>query len=184
VSYRSCPHELILFAMFLCLATYMCGCSSSYPVRSTAVQGAYTYGMVNDAIKGERVTIKLRDGSDILANDVTVAGDSVSWFDARTEHRSAASVRKVEKIVNKNHFLGAMEWLGMGIVGGAGIALLVIGTTGSHTGEIGEHWVEISLIVGGGLGTIVGTVTGLAVGHSYNYELESNEQADSLGHGK
>ena len=47
-------------------------------------------------------------------------------------------------------------------------------------GELGGHGVEIGLIVGGGGGTLIGVLTGLAIGHSYNYEFPAAGRGDSF----
>jgi len=95
--------------------------------------------------------------------------------DASTEGKSNASIRQINKIVTKSSSIGALE--------GIGLVWLVVVDSGfslqhQHSREIPMEL--IGVILGGGTGTIVGLITGLIVGHSYNYEFPTTVRTDSL----
>ncbi len=185
MKHHLCPPELKLATILFGLAICLCSCSSSYTVRSTSERGAYTYGEINEELKGRHAKIELRDGKEIFAKEVRISDDSVSWLDARTDKQSGANIGQLNKIVIKNYLLGGLEGLGFGVVGGGGVGALVGQVTVGNDGDWGTGaGAVVGLILGGGTGTIVGLITGLIIGHSYNYEFPSTEQSDSLQNGK
>jgi hypothetical protein len=129
-----------------------------------------------EELTGREANIELKDGRHILAKEVKISDDSASWVDARTEGKSKASIQQINKIVTKSSSIGALEGIGFGLVGGGGLGFLV-GST-QHAREIPMEL--IGVILGGGTGTIVGLITGLIVGHSYNYEFPTTVPRDSL----
>ena len=166
--------EVKLFTVPFVLAVSSYACSSSDSVRST------DYGKMNEALKGQNVEIVLKDGRVLSAKEVKISDDSASWVSQRTGEESRASIREINKIVNKKHLLRDLEGLGFGLVGGGGIGALLIGAADTHQGELGGHGGEIGLVLGGGLGTLIGVTTGLIVGHRYNYEFTTTGGSDSL----
>jgi hypothetical protein len=164
------------------LAIFLCGCSSSYMVNSTGKPGAdYSYVEMNEKLKGCDVKIELKDGSDISAKDVKVSDDSISWVDQETDVESKASIIEINKIVMESSPIGALEGAGFGLVVGGGLGL-IWGTTEKEGGEIPMGFVD--LLIAGGTGLIVGSITGAIIGHSYNYEFPTAEESDSLQIGK
>jgi hypothetical protein len=135
---------------------------------------------MNEELTGRDVIIELKDGRETSSQVVTVSDDSVSWLDARTKGKSKASIQQINKIVMKSSSIGALEGIGFGLVVGGGLGFL-IGST-EHSREIPMEFV--GLILGGGTGTIVGLITGLIAGHSYDYEFPTTVQSDSLQNGK
>ena len=175
MKHHLCPPELKLTTILFGLAIFLCGCSSSYSVRSTAVRGAYTYGEMNEELKGRHVKIELKDGKDISAKEVKISDDSVSWVDQQTDEESKASIRQLDKIVmknhlQKNHFLGSLEGLGFGLVAGGGLGALLGGLAGGEIGAGIPMWF-VGLVYGVPAGGGIGLITGLIIGHSYNYEF-------------
>jgi hypothetical protein len=182
MKHRRCSAELKLTAIFFVLAIFLSGCSSSYSVRSTAVQGAYTYGEMNEELEGRDVKIELKDGRDISAKEVKISDDSASWVDQRTDEKSKASIREINKIAMKSSLIGALEGLGFGLFGGGGVGALLrapreLGVAGIPEWVVGMGY---GMTADGGIGLI----TGLIIGHSYNYEFPTTEQSDSLRNGK
>ena len=186
MKHHLCPPELKLTAILFGLAIFLCGCSSSYLVSSTGKPDAeYSYQEMNEELKGQDVKIELKDGREISAKEVKISDDSVSWVDQRTDEESKAGIREINKIVMKSHWTGALEGLGFGLAGGGGLGALVGQLAVGNDGEWGTGaGAAVGLILGGGAGTIVGLITGLIVGHSYNYVFPTTEQSDSLQNGK
>ncbi|MDP2884773.1 MAG: hypothetical protein Q8P51_07120 [Ignavibacteria bacterium] len=186
MKHHLCPPELNLTTILFGLAVFLCGCSSSYSVRSTAVRGAYTYGEMNKELEGRDVRIELKDGRVISAKKVKISDDSASWLNQRTDEESKASIRQLARIVMKNDFLGSLEGLGFGLLGGGGLGALVGNVLyrggdrnfGSGLGAL------MGLVLGAVTGAVVGFNTGLIEGHTYNYEFPTTEQSDSLQNGK
>jgi hypothetical protein len=164
------------------IAISFCACSSTNSVRST------DYGMVNEKLKGQRVELDVA-GRHIPAVDVTLSQDSVSWRDARTGEKSRAGIRELNRVVNKNHPLGCLEGLGIGVAIGGGAGALVGGALNIRsTAESGSQssgfGVVVGLVLGGGAGVIVGSITGFAAGHSSIYEFPPAEPTDSVRIGR
>lgn len=177
-----CPPELKLATILFCLAICLCGCSSSYTVSSGSKPNSeYSYQEMNEELTGRHVTIELKDGREISAEEVTISKDSVSWLDASTAEKSKVVSRRLERIFFKNHFVGGLE--GLGIV----TPVVFVGSwaLGGFSSEgIGgsDGWALPAALglIGGGIGAITGGI----IGHSYNYEFPSTEQSDSLQNGK
>jgi hypothetical protein len=176
------------------LAIFLCGCSTTYSVRSS-VKNNYMYEKLkgqpsrkvcgydyfNEELRGQDATIELRDGKEVYAMGVQIANDSVSWFDASTYIKSKVSLEQLDKIIMKDHAIGAAEGLGLGLLSGAvvgtGIGLVLYSNSNSD-------YRALSILAGGIVGTVVGFVvgpiTGVIIGHSYIYEFPMEQPSDSL----
>src|SRR5690242_16430670 len=95
-------NEMMLFGTLSVFAISLCACSSTESVRSTE------YGKINQELHGREVEIEV-EGRSSPARDVTISRDSVSWIDPRSEKTFRAGTRQLNKIVDKNHALGALE---------------------------------------------------------------------------
>ncbi len=173
-------------AILFGLAMFSCGCSSSYSVSSTGMPDSeYSYRELNEELKGQRVKIELSDREEILATEVHISDDSVSWVSAGTGKESKSGIGQIKTIVNKNHLVGFLEGLGFGVVGGGGLGALIGNSLDDGGGDFGSGFgAAVGLILGGGTGILVGSITGGVIGHSNNYEFPMTEQSDSLQNGK
>lgn len=180
------PRWLKLIALLSGLAAFSPGCSSSYTVSSTGKPDAeYSHQEMIEELTGRDVTIQLKDGRSILAKEVKISDDSVSWVDRETNKESRAGIGQIKTIVNKNHLVGFLEGLGFGVVGGGGLGALIGNSLNEGGGDFGSGFgAVIGLILGGGTGILVGSTTGATIGHSYNYEFPMSAQTDSLQNGK
>lgn len=179
-----CPLELKLALQLFGLVIFFWGCSSSSSVRSTSVEGALSYGEMNNQLRERSANIEMIDGRDIFADNVTLSGDSVSWLDASTSETSKVSTRQIRRIVIKNHFIGALEGMGIGLLVGGSVGF-ILGSSGPEGGAWGRSGqIAMGLIVVGGTGVIVGLIPGLIIGHSYEYEFPRAEQSDSTQNSK
>ena len=168
--------ELKLTAMLFGLAIFLCGCSSTYSVSSTGKPDAeYSYRAMNKELKGQDVKIELKDGGEISATEVIVSNDSVAWLDASTTEKSRVATQRIKRIVFKNHFVGGLEGFGFGAVG-AGTGLTLAFPVRPNSAGIPSY---APAVAGGVLGGGIGFITGLIIGHSYNYEFPATEQSDS-----
>ena len=176
MKHHLCPPEWKPTTILFGLAIFLCGCSSSYLVSSTGMPDAqYSYREMNEELKGRDVKIEIKNLRYISAKEVKISDDSVSWVDQRTNQKFKASIRQLDKIVVKNHFLGALEGLGLGLVGGAGAGAAALSST-NFSGPPGWY---VGLILGGPVGGGTGLIIGAIKGHSYNYEFPTTEQSDS-----
>jgi hypothetical protein len=170
-------HEMKQFILFFSIAMFVCGCSSSRAVRPTE------YGILNEDLSGQLVELEIQ-GARIPAKNVTLSRDSISWVDPRTDRATRASIHGLNKIVKKNHPLGALEGLGLGVAIGGGVGALVgsalnIRSTAESGSQTAGFGALVGLVLGGGAGAIIGSVSGFAGGHSTNYEFPVDQVSDS-----
>ncbi|MBM2846538.1 MAG: hypothetical protein HW407_1850 [Bacteroidetes bacterium] len=164
--------QMTLAASLFIVASVLCGCSNSYSVRST------DYKKMNEDFKERNATIELTGGQEVPAKNVKVSDDSVSWIDPRTNEESRASSGRINKIVIKDHLLGAFEGLGIGLVGAGGLGAL-LGNVLVKTSEDKSLGTAIGLLLGAGTGGFIGLMVGAGTGHSYNYEFQESGRDDS-----
>jgi len=176
-----CSHKSKLAGIFLTLSIFLSGCSSSYSVSSTGKPGAeYSHQEMNEELRGRHVTIELNNRKEVAAEDVMISNDTISWVDVRMAERSLSATRYVKRVVFKNHWIGLLEGLGIGLVGGGGLGALVGRDLSTPEGNFKTYGAVIGFIVGGGAGLLGGAIAGAAIGHSRSFEFSSPEQSDSL----
>ena len=173
--------EIIPVATLFVFAILFCGCSFSYSVRSM------TDGEFNDKLKGKGAAIKLKDGKEVSAKEITISNDSVSWLGEGADEKSKAGIGDLNKIVIKNHALGALEGMGFGLLGGVASGIIggwIIGESTLHTGgttgggpNLGGLLVFAGAVAGG---TVLGVLIGAVSGHSYNYEFQSTTDTNAV----
>ncbi len=164
---------------FFCMML-MAGCATTYTVGSKESGANYDSDESNRRIERREGTVVFNSGKVETAKQIIASKDSVSWLEVRTDKKSGASMGQLSRIVVKDHLLGGLEGLGLGLAGGGGLGMIVgsvlikEGNTGSGSGA------AIGLILGGIAGLVVGFPTGLIIGHSDVYEYPPPEQSDSL----
>ena len=144
---------------------FLGACSSTH-----SLQSAFTYDELNAMLKGEQATIVLKDGKEMYAQKVWIARDSVAWLDPRSGEESTLSVGQLKQIVmvRKSHFLGGLEGLALGAMGGIGIGWLI-----TSRRDYDDGLLLLNMIVQGGIWGGVGLIAGAIVGHRTNYELDN-----------
>ena len=180
MKYHVCPPTLKQTTILFSLAIFLCGCSTSYLVSSNGRPDAeYSYRDMNEKLHGRDVKIELKDGREISAKEVRISEDFVTWIDRRTDEKSKASIRQLDKLVMKNHFLASLEGLGFGLIGGVGVFAVLLGINGrgGHESEVG---ILPAFMILGGAGGGIGLITGTIIGHRFYYEFPATEQRDSL----
>lgn len=163
-------------ASLFVFASVLCGCSNSYPVRST------DFKKMNEDFKERNATIELTGGQEVPAKNVKISHDSVSWSDPQTNDVSRAGTERISKITIKNHLLGSLDGLGIGLLGGGGLGALLgqIFNTPAITDTYGKGYgAGIGLVLGAGAGGFIGLMVGAGIGHSHNYEFQEGDRADS-----
>lgn len=114
-------------------------------------------------------TIVFLDGRRVEAQNVTATPDSASFLNIPAGSRSTVPTHTIDKIINKDKFLGLLEASGIGLLAGAGTGSLVAAIAAN-----GNVFGVIFLIGGGGgVGIVAGGIIGLIVGHTYEYKFVS-----------
>jgi hypothetical protein len=115
---------------------------------------------MNEKLEGEKVTLKLINGEEILGYNVEIKSDSTSIGDIKL------STASIKKITNPRHDRGALKGLGYGALIGAPIGFIVgyISYEDSPSGESGPNSAGASGGIGalllGGPTALVGLIVG------------------------
>ena len=166
---------IILFV----LALFFCGCSSTYTVRSTEAEDAFSYEQMNEKLTGQNATIELRDGREMYAKEIQIANDSVSGVDVRTDVKAKASIVQLDKIIIKDRARGVLEGLLLG--GMPGLFLIVSGIDVSGSGVFFISGIFGGFLILGGIYLItIGLISGVLAGHSDIYEFPIEQPSDPL----
>lgn len=116
---------------------------------------------LNEEFKGQTTSLKVKGGKGVRASEVRITGDSVSWHDKSSKTESKRSFEEMDKIVVKNHSVGALEGAGFGVLGGG----IFVAATAGYGLPIGPVFIFAGLAIGG------------AAGHTYNYVFNQTEGA-------
>ncbi|MFC1610415.1 hypothetical protein ACFL6C_05610 [Myxococcota bacterium] len=141
-------------------------CTHSHVVSRNEVAGAHWWEP--DA------TIRIQDGREVKGRQLELADGLVSWIDPRNQHSGSAPLSEVEAITTTSHFGGMLD--------GAVLGALVVGTAGFLVGVINEPKREFRgvnrVVLGAVLGAIGalggafwGSIFGAAVGRRHEYQL-------------
>jgi hypothetical protein len=149
------------------------GCVSTSTISSSpGAQGSSPTFSVDgngeaDTMAFDWATIVFLDGKQVDAQNVTATPDSTSFLNIPAGSRSIVPMHTIDKIINKDKFIGMLEASGIGLLAGAGTGALAaaIGANGNVFGII--------FVVGGGavVGAVAGGIVGLIVGHTYEYKF-------------
>jgi len=167
------------------LACLLCGCSTTYTIVEPGDSNPYTKPFFAKHIRDGTVQVCFIDEREVDAIMFQVGDDSCSWIDPNTGLPGAARTKDITKVVMKNHFLGALEGFGIGLLGG-GIVGGVLGRVieGPPRGDLSGLGTVLAGGIGAVIGTIAGTVHGAGSGHKYDYEFVWFSRKDSSGIGR
>jgi hypothetical protein len=176
------------------LVAVLAGCAHVQPVGGP--QGLDVADL-NEKLSGRMALVRLADGTELLAHDVTVSGDSVSLRRERSPGDSSPwpertprvlPISEVDSIVVERTGRGALEGalagFGAGALVGAGMGAAAFEPSGGDLliTSAGDAAV-LGALFGGMLGTGAGLLIGASVGSSDVYDLEGvSEGADSLSY--
>ena len=167
------------------LACLLCGCSTTYTIVEPSDSNPYAKPLFAKHIRDGKVQVCFLDDREADATMFQVGDDSCRWIDPNTGFPEAARTKDIRKVVTKNHFLGALEGLGIGLCGGISAgALLGRAIEGPPRGDLSGLGTVVAAVVGGVIGTVAGTVHGAASGHKYEYEFVWFSRKDSSGTGR
>ena len=172
----------LLFSIAIALfAMQWCGCSTTTLIHPTSNEE------MNAKLKGLDAIVQLKDGRRWGVKEVNVSNDSVSFLNRDTDSKCKITIQQVSKIttISNDHVLGALEGLGIGFIGvGLPIwALLGFSTesVGTSSGMPGPFAVvRVLAAAGGGIGLIIGAVSGFTYYDEFQLEEGTVSKSDSL----
>lgn len=126
--------------------------------------GDYSYNDLTAEFKGKEVDLLLNDGREIRGSQIRVQGDSLFGVNPRDRTSFKVAVQEVKRISRTNHFLGGMEGLGAGALGGL---VVIAGNRGTGLDDPGFATTVVTALALPAVGLIVGAV----VGYTYVYEF-------------
>jgi hypothetical protein len=163
----------------LCIASVLAGCASIRPVDPRSAGGL---GEVNADLDGRVALVRLADGTEILAHDVSVSETSVTFrrerfpdavFDWPALKVEEIPTSEVDTIELNRKGIGGLQGLLLGLGGGAGIGAALGQTVFESQGSLATL---SGAVVFGVLGAAVGVLIGGSVGAAQVYEMTGVDQ--------
>jgi hypothetical protein len=160
---------LLLFLLFT-------GCSSSYQLADfpSGMKSGKTVSFeeLRDAVEGEDAVITLKD-SVVSGMIHEVRRDSII-FQPWRRLRQSVQFSQVSRIRYTGRLQGMAEWAGIGALAGSVVATS-LWTQFPKANPIGV--VLLGIITGTIFGAPAGAITGLIIGHTYEYQLSRDSDA-------
>jgi hypothetical protein len=116
----------------------------------------------------------------VPARSFAFAQDTSSWYNTGTGSLERASTATIREIRFTNRSRGALEGLGLGLLGGAALGALALSQGQNTDGFFSEGdlaW--IGAVLGGATGGLVGVVLGALAEHREVYRFEPDASASS-----
>jgi hypothetical protein len=120
-------------------------------------------------------TILLSDSLEIKGRDIHVGNDSTSFVNEDNNELDRLANTSIRSIETKDHAVGAMEGLGIGVLGGGGLGFGLVWMIHQQD-DYGRTFYGL---LGGMAGGTIGLVVGLAKGHTDRYEFSQGALPDS-----
>lgn len=168
--------------LYVILLVYLIvACGTSYVVNSTSPSYRDDVQNFNNSVVGEDVEITFTNDKRINALNVSLSEDTLCWNDSKTKLRDCMSCLEINSVIYKNDWLGGVEGLGIGMLGGGALGFII----GSANPNLDNEWgsgstAAVYSILGALGGTLIGFNTGMLIGHTYEYkfqcEAETNDQ--------
>ncbi len=174
--------KLKTFAPLKSILTALCffiwtGCST------TTLMHPKSNEELNAQLKGHDAIVEMKEGMELSVKEVHVTNDSVSWLDRETNIESRTGIGRLSKIktINKNdHVLGALEGLGIGFVGTTAAFLSLSGFPSEIGGASGLAVAASVGLIGGGIGLVVGLISGFTYYDEFPLDEHNVSRSDSL----
>ena len=149
--------------VLLCLCTLQMGCSSSSVISS--------FDAFNADAEGRGATIVFKDGRELDARSVLALPDSTHFWNDGTNSLSVVPTQTIKYVVLMNRFVGSLEGVGFGAIGGCVAILAMGGGTSQEHGFGGSEDVAGMFLLGAAAGGVIGVIPGTIIGHSYTYQF-------------
>jgi hypothetical protein len=149
-------NKAISIVMVVCL-TYI-SCSQSYKKSDYSDNHKY-YSFINTTSKRYSSTVFLINGDSYDVWSINVSADSTTWIDSNTGIKSTIKTQDINKIYFKNHLIGGIGGIGIGILSGLAIGAVYGGIVGS-SGESAVYGAIGGVVLGAAVGLLVGLVVG------------------------
>jgi hypothetical protein len=149
-------NEIVCIVLVICL-THV-SCSHSYK-RSDYSDNHKYYSFINSTSKRYSGTVFLINGESYDVWSINVSADSTTWIDSNTWTKNTVKTSNINKIRFKNHLVGGVGGLGVGILSGLAIGAVYGGIMGS-SGESAVYGAIGGVFLGAAIGLLVGVVIG------------------------
>ncbi|HTP12269.1 MAG TPA: hypothetical protein VMM37_01525 [Bacteroidota bacterium] len=147
----------------LLISVIYVGCSSSSAVSS--------FDGFNADAEGRDATIVFRDGRELDVQNVLALPDSTHFWNEKTHAVTVVPTHTIKNVVLTNHFVGFLEGVGFGAIGGVAAILAMGGGTSQEHGFGAGADVFTMILAGAAAGGLIGGIPGVIIGHSYEYEF-------------
>jgi hypothetical protein len=167
--------------LFLMLTPMLVGCTHNYTVRPTRSEH---YASLNQHALRKQAIVTLMDGKKFHADKLRFAPDSTSWVDPNTRRVIAVQTTEVSDVRFVRRGAGALEGLGLGLLGGALTGAIIGFADGDDPPEsflsfTAEEKAVIGGVLLGGVGGLLGLPIGAAVGSKDVYRIEHQYPQDT-----
>ncbi|MBE0539153.1 MAG: hypothetical protein IH620_05525 [Ignavibacterium sp.] len=144
------------------------GCSATYVVTSNSTVNEPSVVDFNEFATGREADIFLIDETVSNAKGIQLTADSLYWKEGNSIVKRSVIKSNVRKVIFTNHFIGALEGWGFGLVSGGAAGLLSFWAFGQ-----GDVWAFLGLTtIGLIVGAVAGIITGSIIGQTYEYNFE------------
>jgi hypothetical protein len=157
--------KIISFFMITFIFIFTC-CTSTQPLIKLDIEPS---PVINEKLEGRKVSITLLNGEELVGKDIKLERDSLSYKDLQSQWTKVIATQEIKKIYYKNHSIGALEGLGLGIL--AIPVGMFLGAIIVYSGSGGKDFSGYAgALIGGGITPLLGFTLGAAIGHTYKYE--------------
>jgi hypothetical protein len=149
-------------------------CSTSFVVSSSSEDTSADE--FNNFVQGQEAEIILRDSIVNNAIDVYLSADSLHWNNSEDMFKSSVVKSDVRKVIISSKLIGGLEWWGIGMLAGGIAGLLTawpLAAAADPQSQTGWYYV-ILIPTGVVVGALAGIITGIIIGHRYEFIISGN----------
>ena len=149
-------------SLFLVLSCLVTGCIHNHTLNSTTSDN---YKSLTEQSRHRKAIIVLKNGRLYYAEKLRLEPDSTLWIDAYAKSAQAAKTSEVAHVRFTRRGKGALEGLGLGLLGGAVSGAILGFTDGDEPSDSWWPWTaEEKAIIGGIFFGGMGGLTGILIG--------------------